>query len=74
MSIIAFFDRLKPAQARPGGVKFGDGTSLGQIKNMAEEAIPVDRDKIIRFVNRCMDKAKDTQLRVIALVAYHITK
>lgn len=34
----------------------------------------MDREKIKQFVKRCMDKASDSQLRVIALVSYHITK
>lgn len=34
----------------------------------------MNRDKTQQFVKRCMDKATDAQLRVIALVAYHVTK
>jgi hypothetical protein len=41
---------------------------------MAREAIPMDREKVIRFIKSRVDKANDTQLRVIALVSYHITK
>jgi hypothetical protein len=41
---------------------------------MVREAVPMDREKVIRFIKRCMDKANDSQLRVIALVSYHITK
>lgn len=33
----------------------------------------MNRNKAIRFVNRCMEKAADVQLRVIVMVAYHIT-
>jgi hypothetical protein len=41
---------------------------------MAKEATPVDREKLKQFVKRCLDKASDSQLRVIAMVSYHITK
>lgn len=34
----------------------------------------MNRDKAKQYVNRCMDKASDAQLRVIALVAHHVTK
>lgn len=34
----------------------------------------MDREKVKRFVCRCIEKASDSQLRVIALVSYHITK
>lgn len=34
----------------------------------------MNRDKIIDYVNRRMAKASDAQLRVIALVSYHVTK
>lgn len=34
----------------------------------------MDREKAKRFVGRCMDKMSDPQLRLIALVSYHITK
>lgn len=34
----------------------------------------MNREKLKAFVIRCMDKASDAQLRVISLVAYHVTK
>ena len=34
----------------------------------------MDREKVIRFIKSRVDKASDAQLRVIALVSYHITK
>lgn len=34
----------------------------------------MDREKMKRNINRFLDRATDTQLRVICLVAYHITK
>ena len=43
-------------------------------KYMVKEAAPVNREKVKQFVRRCMDKASDSQLRVIALVAYHVVK
>lgn len=35
---------------------------------------PVDREKMIRFVNKCMEKATNTQLRLLSMVAYHVTR
>ena len=34
----------------------------------------MNRDKVKQLVIRCMDKATDAQLRVISMVAYHVTK
>jgi hypothetical protein len=53
---------------------FGDRRCRVKLKNMAKEAVPVNRDKMKQFIKRCADKASDAQLRVIALVAYHVTK
>lgn len=34
----------------------------------------MNREKLKAFVIRCIDKANDAQLRVIALVSHHVTK
>lgn len=34
----------------------------------------MNREKLKAYVIRCIDKASDAQLRVIALVSYHVTK
>ena len=34
----------------------------------------MDRDKVKRNINRLMDRATDTELRLLYMVAYHITK
>lgn len=34
----------------------------------------MDREKVKKFIKRCTDKANDSQLRVIAMVSYHITR
>ena len=34
----------------------------------------MNREKLKAYVIRCIDKANDAQLRVIALVSYHVTK
>lgn len=34
----------------------------------------MDREKVKRNINRWLDKASDAQLRVIAMVSYHITR
>lgn len=34
----------------------------------------MDRDKAKRFLNRCLDKATDAEIRAICMAAYHITK
>lgn len=57
----------------PVASKFGDRSLPGQIK-MVMEACPMDREKAKQFVNRCLDKATDAELRAICTAAYHITK
>ena len=34
----------------------------------------MNREKMKQFVNRCVDKATDAELRVICMTSYHITK
>ena len=34
----------------------------------------MNREKTIRFINRCLERTSDTKLRLIAMVAYHIMK
>ena len=34
----------------------------------------MNREKMKQFVQRCMEKATDAELRTICMVAHHITK
>lgn len=55
------YDSLKSTKKDPVAGQYKGGDSI-------------NREKVIKFVNRCLEKADDPKLRVIAMVCYHITK